>query len=87
MFETWGENPNDKPTVPFDVTASITDKHRQYPSNFVIPIGPIEGEATSVNAQGDRYENLEKLAELRESGVLTEEEFEAEKQKVLNIDN
>ena len=23
MFETWGENPNDKPTVPFDFTAAL----------------------------------------------------------------
>jgi alcohol dehydrogenase class IV len=23
LFETWGENPNDKPTVPFDFTAAL----------------------------------------------------------------
>jgi hypothetical protein len=32
---------------------------------------------------GDRYDELERLAELRRKGVLTDEEFEAEKRRVL----
>lgn len=31
-----------------------------------------------------KYEELEKLIELKENGILTEEEFETEKQKILN---
>jgi hypothetical protein len=34
--------------------------------------------------QPDKYEQLEKLSKLREQGILTEEEFQAEKRKVLD---
>lgn len=34
-----------------------------------------------------KYEDLERLQKLKESGVLTEEEFNAEKQKILNTEN
>lgn len=33
--------------------------------------------------KGDKYENLARLQKLKEQGVLTEEEFEKEKQKIL----
>jgi putative oligomerization/nucleic acid binding protein len=39
--------------------------------------------AAPAPAEPDMYEQLRKLAELRDSGVLTEEEFAAEKAKVL----
>lgn len=32
----------------------------------------------------DRYEELEKLAELRDAGIITEKEFEAEKKELLD---
>ncbi|MDP9743330.1 UNVERIFIED_ORG: hypothetical protein QFZ59_005160 [Bacillus sp. B2I3] len=32
----------------------------------------------------DKYEKLAQIAKLRNQGVLTEEEFEIEKQKILN---
>jgi Short C-terminal domain len=35
-------------------------------------------------AQPDIYEQLKKLAELKDAGVLTEEEFAAQKAKILN---
>lgn len=34
-----------------------------------------------------KYEELEKLQKLKEDGILTEQEFETEKQKILNEDN
>jgi hypothetical protein len=34
--------------------------------------------------KGDLFENLKKLGELRELGILTEEEFQEQKQKLLN---
>jgi Short C-terminal domain len=34
--------------------------------------------------QPDIYEQLKKLAELKDAGVLTEEEFAAQKAKILN---
>jgi cytochrome c biogenesis protein CcdA len=33
--------------------------------------------------KGNKYDNLEKLQKLKESGALTDEEFEKEKQKIL----
>ena len=32
---------------------------------------------------GDKYQNLERLQKLKEQGVITEEEFNAEKKKIL----
>lgn len=34
-----------------------------------------------------KYEDLERLQKLKESGILTEEEFNVEKQKILNTEN
>jgi hypothetical protein len=40
--------------------------------------------APAPEAEPDMYEQLKKLAELKDAGVLTEEEFAAEKAKILN---
>ena len=46
---------------------------------------PTSGDtAVTVEKQVDVYAELEKLANLKERGVLTEEEFQAEKKKLLN---
>lgn len=34
-----------------------------------------------------KYEDLERLQKLKEDGILTEEEFNVEKQKILNVEN
>ena len=39
--------------------------------------------STPVNASNNKYEDIEKLMKLKESGALTEIEFEIEKQKLL----
>jgi len=41
-------------------------------------------QAAPVAAEPDMYEQLKKLAELKDAGVLTEEEFAAQKAKILN---
>ena len=43
----------------------------------------VDGSATDNLLNGNKYDNLEKLQKLKESGALSEEEFEAEKQKIL----
>jgi hypothetical protein len=43
--------------------------------------GPVEEGAFT----DDAYEQLEKLGELREAGILTEEEFQAKKTQILAI--
>ncbi len=45
--------------------------------------GEAKSEAPAGTNTGDKLEQLKTLGELRDSGVLTEEEFEAEKQKLL----
>lgn len=42
--------------------------------------------AQAEQAEDDDIERLKKLAELRDSGVLTEEEFQQEKKKILAAD-
>ncbi|MCG2750384.1 MAG: SHOCT domain-containing protein [Desulfobacteraceae bacterium] len=39
---------------------------------------------TSVTIEDDKYDKLRKLDELRKDGIITEEEFQVEKQKLLN---
>lgn len=46
---------------------------------------PIDTETTTTNNQDiNVYKHLEKLGKLKEDGILTEEEFEIEKKKLLN---
>lgn len=79
--------------IDFGIVDAITDKHRKYPASFVVPIerpdaNSIETEdLTRESSKEDKYEKLKRLAVLRVDGVLTEEEFEVEKQKILNADN
>ena len=49
--------------------------------NPTVALGEGQGEATTPNS--DRYSQLERLQKLLESGILTREEFDAEKQKIL----
>ena len=71
------------------ITDAITDKHREYAASFVIPMAPktVEGEdSLDSSADSDRtdvYTQLETLNDLRERGILTDAEFDAEKKKLL----
>ena len=49
--------------------------------NPTVALGEGQGEATTPNS--DRLSQLERLQKLLESGILTREEFDAEKQKIL----
>lgn len=73
------------------ITDAITDKARTYQGNVVIPVLPKadvgETDVTSsldkVGASDDVYTKLEKLSDLKDRGIITEEEFNAEKKKLL----
>ena len=45
--------------------------------------GETQGEAPAPESGTDRVEQIKELAELRDQGILTEEEFAAEKKKLL----
>lgn len=47
------------------------------------PISKATATATTSEPAVDKYKQLERIAELKEKGILTEEEFKAEKQKIL----
>jgi hypothetical protein len=79
------------------ITDSITDKHRTYQGNVVIPVPPKEdagnddvtslsdaGGTDTVGAGDDVYTKLEKLSDLKDRGIISEEEFDAEKKKLLD---
>ncbi len=80
----------------FGITDAITDKHREYPASFVIPVKAKTGNgeksgsstvssSTDKSSEGkDVYAKLKELAELREKGILTDAEFESEKKKLLD---
>jgi hypothetical protein len=70
----------------FGITDSITDKHRTYQGNIIIPVPPKEDtgdEAGTADEPDDVYTKLEKLNDLKDRGIITEEEFAAEKKKLL----
>ena len=82
--------------IDFGITDAITDKHRDYPASFVIPIARETGtgedtldssadsdSATKTEEREDFYAELEMLNDLRERGILTDAEFDAEKKKLL----
>jgi hypothetical protein len=69
------------------ITDAITDKHRKYQANIIIPVPRKEDVADvsgDVNESGDVYTRLEKLNDLKDQGIITEEEFAAEKKKLLS---
>lgn len=68
------------------ITDAITDKHRTYQGNIIIPVPPkadTGDDAGSAEEPDDVYLKLEKLSDLKERGIITEEEFLAEKKKLL----
>ena len=68
----------------FGITDAITDKHRQYAGSFVIPVKKRKEKLITSKASGQKkFDDLEQLNSLRERGVITDEEFESEKKKLL----
>ena len=53
------------------------------PASFTFKKSDLAGEAQAPVSQGDPLEKLTKLGELRDSGVLTEEEFQDQKRRLL----
>jgi hypothetical protein len=73
--------------IDLGITDAITDMHREYPASFVVPLAAAEGAVSAptgaAGAVDSIYTDLERLADLRERGVLTDAEFEAQKKKLL----
>ena len=64
--------------------ADAVDARRKTSIVFDASGNPIDIETTSVNSSPEEvYKALQKLGDLREGGVLTEEEFQKEKAKLL----
>ena len=78
--------------IDFGITDAITDKHREYAASFVIPVeAKTANSASSMNtderSEGkDVYTKLQELNDLREKGILTDAEFDAEKKKLLDAE-
>ena len=69
------------------ITDAITDKHREYPASFVIPVAPVPAQIpATVEGREETYKELERLADLHRQGILSDEEFEAEKKRLLESD-
>jgi isopropylmalate/homocitrate/citramalate synthase len=49
------------------------------------PVGEAGHEPDAPQAVDDAFEQVKQLSELREQGILTEEEFTAEKRRVLGL--
>lgn len=75
--------------IDFGITDAITDKHREYPASFVIPIEQKSVDVPSSSSNqavetGDPYARLQQLEDLRQKGILTDAEFDSEKKKILD---
>lgn len=82
--------------IDFGITDAITDKHREYPASFVIPVKARTGNgeksgssagsssADEVSEGKDIYTKLQELDDLRKQGILTDAEFDSEKKKLLD---
>lgn len=71
------------------ITDAITDKHRKYAGNVVVPVKPRVNASLAPESDGGDgpesvYSQLEHLGNLRDRGVITDAEFEVEKRKLLN---
>lgn len=69
------------------ITDAITDKHRTYQANVIIPVPPkadVPVETGDSDEPDDVYTQLEKLNDLKDRGIITEEEFAAEKKRLLD---
>ncbi len=61
--------------------------YQQYPPQYQQPAPsyqPSPSQGSVGNTQDNRLAQLRQLGQLREQGVLTDEEFQAEKQRILN---
>ena len=69
----------------FGITDAITDKHRSYTASLVIPVESkkITKADTTTSSSENSYEKLKNLNELKEQGIITQEEFDSEKKKIL----
>jgi hypothetical protein len=66
------------------ITDAITDKARTYQGNLVIPVAPRTGVDKSKAVESDDvYAKQEKLSDLKDKGIITEEEFQTEKKQLL----
>lgn len=82
--------------IDLGITDAITDKHRKYADSYVIPmvrVADAGGDTVDSSANSDSaaqtkeretvYAELDMLNDLRERGIITDAEFEAEKKKIL----
>lgn len=78
--------------IDFGITDAITDKHRKYAASFVIPVVAKTGNSAGSSNTDERlegkdvYTKLQELNDLREKGILTDAEFDAEKKKLLDAE-
>jgi hypothetical protein len=70
----------------FNLSETINQKFREVPQPGASSAETIATAPASENSTEDVYSKLLRLDELRENGILTEEEFQAEKRKLLEQD-
>lgn len=74
--------------IDFGITDAITDKHRQYPVSFVIPIEQVDGEKgngkSEKNVSQSAEERLAEIDRLLKAGLITEEESAEKRKEILD---
>jgi hypothetical protein len=79
-----GEIDKDKFKIAFSCNKKNLIETKSFFDNLAIPIEEImESDTNKVVVENSKYDNLEKLAKLYKDGILTNEEFEKEKSKLL----
>jgi Short C-terminal domain len=71
--------------IPPEAAAIVEQITELFPDAMVTVDEPVEVSLDALRG-GDRISQLERLAKLREQGVLTDSEFQAEKARILGSD-
>jgi hypothetical protein len=72
--------------IPPEAAAIVEQITEMFPEATVTVNEPVEVGLLGQSSGSDRISQLERLAKLREQGVLTDSEFQAEKARILGSD-
>lgn len=71
----------------FGIVDAITDKHREYPASFVIPIEPRPTDQKDISSQSmppaTPESRLAELERLHKAGVINSEEYEKKRREII----
>jgi hypothetical protein len=78
-----GSGPDAEQRLVSDAMSTFGDQYEQLKRQFTVPGVPLSGQPGQASDAASTADTLTKLADLHDRGVLTDEEFAAQKKKLL----